>query len=768
MEDLCLNSNNVNWKAKWIWQEDEGPENTWMCFRKTITLKEVPEKAVAHIAVDSKYWLWINGNIIVREGGVKRGPTPKDTYYDSIEISSFLNKGKNTFALLVWYWGGEGSSSYNSSGHGGLLFQVDIDENNVISDNTWKMKAHPSFLQSQAVLFNNQPILCESSINYNGKEALERFSYSDYDDREWSNSIEKGTAPCGPWNGLVERTIPLWKDSELIEYTNNKELPKGIIIEQQKIKALLPANLQVYPYFKIHAPKGLKIKVRAEKDWNTTTYETREGLQEFEIPAWGNGHYVEYVFPKDIEVIELKYRETGYNANLDGFFRCDDDALNKLWRKSVRTVYLNMRDNYMDCADRERSQWPSDTENMLESAFYAFDSKADLLTKKFFHELINWRTDDGIIWGAVPTGRFKNSYREFCPQTLWALGVGLKEYYMQTGDDKTMSELYPHIEHYLLKHWKVDSVELVQHRGNWDVLFGSGTQNWYDWGAKVQDKRLLDNCWYFIALKTLLIMADKYGEKNNIDEMKRRIDLIRSKFNGLFWNDNGLKSPGYEGMPDDRGNALAVYGGLVSEGKWPGLRELFMQSLLSGISMERFVIEALLTMGYAEDAMNRIKFRFSRELTSKDTTLPENFGGTSNHGWGGWMPIIAGKYIAGILPIVSGFNSFSVMPQPGNLTSLSIILPTIKGQINLELKVKKEKTVMKVLVPQGTTAYIGIPYRNDEMAEKGYSSIEVNDFIIWNKIKNISQLSNIEFVEDNKRHIIFNVSEGEWIFTARI
>ena len=54
-----------------------------------------PEKAVAQIAVDSKYWLWINGQLAVFEGGVKRGPTPKDTYYDEVDLAPFLQKGKN-------------------------------------------------------------------------------------------------------------------------------------------------------------------------------------------------------------------------------------------------------------------------------------------------------------------------------------------------------------------------------------------------------------------------------------------------------------------------------------------------------------------------------------------------------------------------------------------------------------------------------------------------------------------------------------------------
>ncbi len=63
MKDAYLNSNIVNWKAKWIGQAEEGPENTWMCFRKVNTLEETPERAVAHIAVDSKYWLWIHGKM---------------------------------------------------------------------------------------------------------------------------------------------------------------------------------------------------------------------------------------------------------------------------------------------------------------------------------------------------------------------------------------------------------------------------------------------------------------------------------------------------------------------------------------------------------------------------------------------------------------------------------------------------------------------------------------------------------------------------------
>lgn len=111
-------------EGKWIAPSDANHPNTWMTFRKDIILPKRPEKAVAQIAVDSKYWLWINGQLAVFEGGVKRGPTPKDTYYDEVDLAPFLQKGKNQIAILVWYFGKEGFS-HKSSGQAGLLFNLE-------------------------------------------------------------------------------------------------------------------------------------------------------------------------------------------------------------------------------------------------------------------------------------------------------------------------------------------------------------------------------------------------------------------------------------------------------------------------------------------------------------------------------------------------------------------------------------------------------------------------------------------------------------------
>ncbi|MDE7045317.1 MAG: hypothetical protein K2O97_09975 [Acetatifactor sp.] len=98
----------MNPDTKWIWKNGEHNENTWMCFVKKVRVEKIPQTAVAKIAVDSKYWLYINGSLAVFEGGVKRGPTRNSTYYDEIDIAGRLRAGENTIAVLVWYFGKNG------------------------------------------------------------------------------------------------------------------------------------------------------------------------------------------------------------------------------------------------------------------------------------------------------------------------------------------------------------------------------------------------------------------------------------------------------------------------------------------------------------------------------------------------------------------------------------------------------------------------------------------------------------------------------------
>ena len=75
--------------------------NQWIAFRKDIHLENVPSEALARISADSKYWLWVNGELAVFEGNLKRGPNPADSYFDSVDLAPYLKRGENRVALLL-------------------------------------------------------------------------------------------------------------------------------------------------------------------------------------------------------------------------------------------------------------------------------------------------------------------------------------------------------------------------------------------------------------------------------------------------------------------------------------------------------------------------------------------------------------------------------------------------------------------------------------------------------------------------------------------
>ena len=84
-----------NLKANWIWT-DKATSNSYVAFRKKFVLSEEPTQAIATIACEGKYYLWLNEKLAVYDGGVKGGSTFYDSYYQDIDLTKYLKKGENT------------------------------------------------------------------------------------------------------------------------------------------------------------------------------------------------------------------------------------------------------------------------------------------------------------------------------------------------------------------------------------------------------------------------------------------------------------------------------------------------------------------------------------------------------------------------------------------------------------------------------------------------------------------------------------------------
>jgi alpha-L-rhamnosidase len=314
------------WAANWIWQSADGPQNTWMCFRKTVTLASSPSAAYARIAADSKYWLWINGKLVIFEGQLKRNPDPRNTYYDSVNLSSYLTSGSNTIAAQVWYWGKEGFG-HHSSGKGGFLFDADFGGAAVRSDNTWKAKVQSAYQNSTT---GGQPNsrLSEFNVRFDARnDNISGWQQPEYDDANWSAATAKGVPPAAPWNTLIKRPFPQFKTGSLTNYTNAASLPAAG--NGGSIDAKLPYDAHVSAYLRISAPTaGQLINIQTDMYDSMylfgdgpclrAEYITKAGTQEFEVLMWISGNMVRYTIPAGITIESLQYREIGYPADGTG------------------------------------------------------------------------------------------------------------------------------------------------------------------------------------------------------------------------------------------------------------------------------------------------------------------------------------------------------------------------------------------------------------------------------------------------------------------
>lgn len=677
------------WTGKWIQAEAcQNDINTWQVFRKQFNLKRRPSAMIARIAADSKYWLWINGQQIVFEGGLKRGPNPEDTYYDEIDLAPYLRKGQNTIGILTWFFGKDGFSHKNS-GRAALLF----DAPGLVSDESWQALVHPAYSLASTAQPNYR--LAESAIRYNACNDIGPWWDKDYRQTLPAAKIVDTKAENAVTGHLVSRPIPQWKNSGLQDYVSTEFDEKTRLLTCK-----LPYDAQITPYLSVKATTGKVIDIYTDHDIVTNEqcvraqYVTCNGQQEYESLGWMNGQEVFYTIPEGVEVVAVKYRETGYDAAFSGTFHCSDEFFNQLWQRSARTLYVNMRDTYFDCPDRERAQWWGDVVNELQQCRYVLSSSASLLTDKAIRELTGWQRTDHVLFSPCPAGNWKS---ELPAQSLMSVGwYGFYQHYLLNGDSAFIADCYDDIHSYLHNVWQTDTQGFV--------LTRSGDWSWGDWGKNI-DLNLLQNCWYYLALKAEREFADMLGLTDDRTEIDQMMTLMKKNFKTRFWNGSELRSADYQGQTDDRSNALAVVSGLADKEMYQGITAVLTRNQFASPLLELYVQRALFQMGEGELALKRARERYATMMSDQSqTTLCEYFptGGSSNHAWSGGMTIIMAEEVCGIKATSAGFATFDVRPCLAGLSEASAAFDTPAGRI--EINVTAE--AIDLVVPDKATAHV--------------------------------------------------------------
>ncbi len=698
--------------AKWIWT-DRFISNSYVAFRKTFDLAEVDANASLGVSAVSKCYVWVNGELVIFDGPSKRGLTKYDGFFERVKIGDKLVAGSNNVTVLVSF-NGRDSNSYvepetenddgSTSKVAGLVCEIKSGSTTVGTDESWKclrLKEYKnkSQLRDEWPDYEQCAMLGEWNLYYDARDAAGEFYSPAFDDGKWAAATVVGKIGEKPYNDLYEcMTPPFAFDKTYTDFAAS-----GTVVGKKTtattIKLDFPENMQFSLYFEATADAA-----GGKLTYYTDTYESqglnsfkdtyvfKQGEQSFESYPWRTGNTLIMEVPAGITFTKIGYRRSGYDSDNAGEFASDDSDLNTLWIKARNTLKICMRDGYMDCPERERSPYIGDATNQIAETFYCLDEKSYAMTKKTILTLLGWVTDNGEIPLRSPSKTLNE-----CPAQTLAFLTSVYEYYLYSGDRATVEKIYPILLNYL-KLWQMGDDGCIVYR--------NGTFMWTDWGTG-QDDKVMQNCWYYYALKTTKALAEEFGKTSDLEFFTSRMTSIETGFRKYRKADGYASGDSY----DDRSNALAVVCGLADSDDYADITEILKTVKGASPYMEKYVLEALCMMGEYEAARERMLERYEPMIKDKCSTLWELWGknlGTVNHGWTGGPLTVMSKYFMGVAPTSAGYASYAVCLQD-MFDSFTGSVHTVRGDIEVKLTKSGGVTTVELTAPSGAAGTVRLP-----------------------------------------------------------
>lgn len=752
-------------ETKWIWIDNNISQDTWACFRKSFDLDKMPQGEItANIAVDSKYWLWINGHEVVVEGGLAGSPsqagewnrkekiTPSNTWFEKINIKPYLKEGKNVISTLVWYWGRETHKGTYIKKRGGLYFDCNLGTKSISSDKSWKSQLHLAYDTVGCVV---SKMIVPFKVKYNAQNSMNDWYKPSFNDKSWNNAVELGKKGDAPWYNLEERYVPALVNHGLLEYQNNADMKFPFISKGKTIEAKLPFNRQITPCLEVESNGGDTIFITTDDPKNgvTAQYITKKGKQSFESFSWMNGNIVKYTIPANVNVLSLKYRWMTV-GEMAGKFSVDDPFYQRIWDMCYNTLFVCARDNFMDCPDRERALWIGDISDQSSYLYYSMDNSGRELLKMAIQSTLNF--SENKVFGALGPLRV----RELVCQSLQFVAQCIWPYYMNTGDKETLAFAYPHVYDYLALFQMDDKGLPVYRRGK-----SPDTWDWLDWGVKgTIDNAPIQISTYYMALDRACKMAQTLGKTSDVKWYEERMSSIKKNFDKYYWK-NGFYSSDAEKFKDDRANAMTIVSGLADASHYNDIIDnVLTKNYFSSPHFEWMVEEAMCIAGRHGDALDRMKKQYQPQVDDKHLTTLYEFlpkGGSYNHAWNAPNAIFA-TYIAGIYPVEKGWSKFEIMPNMVNFKNLEQLIPTVKGDVKIKLNSQADKFSISLNSPKNSSAVVGIPLNG-----KKYTQITVNGKSVWSNNKFKSDNKSISFAGQDSKYIKLNIVGGNWDIIAK-
>lgn len=706
-------------RSKWIWSADAEKKNSNIILRRTFSFgtEKPPMRALCRAACDTHYYLYVNGNAVVWQGGFNR--SEHGAYYDEFDIAKFLVKGDNVLVCYCQYFGNDGRDLVCSD-RAGFIFEC--NDLGIYSDKSFTVYDNRSYKMPRPsnCCYAGWSVLYDASLEGQIQNLMSPTANLSL----FLPATELDMYPDSVMGVLKERPLPLYKFSAQPVICKPKKSTDQFDGDTYTIR--LPREMRITPYMEVAGNGQETITINTDRsdcqgcfgDENsvyhahTVEYITKPTLNIFEALLPMTGSELVFSMPRSVKVIKLGYREIGYDAAPTCEMDADGEMLDSLFCKALNTLYNCMDTTLLDTPERERAMWLGDA-SVASRALYLSHFDARSLVKKVIDDIVAY-IDGDVMYSCVP-GNVPVDIPSHGLIATSEFGI-FAQYLNFVGDLEFFRAEYERLCDYLML-W-----EMTEH----GVALRDGNRRWYDNLYNV-DETLVENALYYSACKFLKAVGDRIGCNDYAetfdDRMTNIAEYIESCWDGLGYTS---REDGY----DDRANALIALDGLVPNERRDAVCRLLAATYNASPYMEWAVIEALCALSRRDLALMRFKSRYALSAESEDSALGEDFNGYGTKVQSYQSAVIFEIIqLFGGIDIRDGARKITITPDFTALKNFRVKLTLATGE--LEVRYKYSAMRIDISVDNRTTGKVELDIDPDRIGR----TVERRT-IILNKGKN--------------------------------
>ncbi|MDR2146954.1 MAG: family 78 glycoside hydrolase catalytic domain [Tannerella sp.] len=405
-------------------------------------------------------------------------------------------------------------------------------------------------------------------------------------------------------------------------------------------------------------------------------------------------------------------------------FSCSNDTLNQIWelcKYSIRAT--SFAGIYVD-GDRERIPYEADA-LINQLCHYSVDREYSMARRTSEYLLAHPTWPSEWILQAVMIARYdylytgdsrslRANYDILKARTLLALreknGLISTRTGLQTDDFKQSI------------HYKGDIRDIV----DWPQAGGFGAKGESD-GFVFTDYNAVVNAYHYESLKLMAQIAKDLNINNEAVYFQNETEHFYKLYNKMFFNRRlGCYTDGVgETHASLHGNMFALAFGLVPDNHRESvLKFIHSRGMACSVYGSQFLLDALYEANDAEYALkmltktddrgwyNMIREGSTITLEAWDNKYKPNQDW--NHAWGAAPANIIPRKLVGVEPLTPGFGVVRIRPQIAGLEWVKAKIPTVKGEIHVDIQNKAGVFSMRISIPANMEAEVYLPQ------EKGF------------------------------------------------